>query len=341
MIPGVVETEVLWGMPKWSPDENCYDDIVRFTTAGSSPSTAPTIPLNAVGQLLRPMAEEDPTLIPRWCDDQQENCGGVLVSLFKDAPNIGAMLSVLLRYNPLHAAPIVFQARPEGDDIFLSIWVETEGTQDCPSTELITALGLMQVISGLRALTEGAFKPHAIYMSPSSMGLSWPSHFQSIPIYADRPEPGLLIPRDILSRANPSYVPGLSSATQEADTALEAYRKGDINAVLKTEIKGWIRATLPTGRYQLTRLAERMDCDKRTLQRRLARDLGDTFQHLLDESRDEIVLPMLRSGVFPVSLISNHAGFSNTGNFSRYFSQRFGCSPLHWTANQHTHGHRI
>lgn len=334
MIPGVVETAALWGMPKWSPDDKCQEAISKASIAGSSFTKGPEIRLADVSQLLLPMAEEDPNLIAGWIDDQEENCGGVLVSLFQDAPNVGAMLSVLLRYNPLHAAPIVWQVRPQGEHIFLSLWVERGDAQDEPAADIITAMALMQVVSGLGAMSEGAFKPHSINLAPSNHSLCWPSHFQSIPFNVNSPESGLLIHRDTLSKPNPSYRKGQSPFVREADSALEAYRKGDLNAVLKSEIKGWIRATLPTGRYQLTRLAERMHCDKRTLQRRLARDLGVTFQSLLDESRDEVVLPMLRSGVFSVNLISNHAGFSNTGNFSRYFSQRFGCSPLSWCAEQ-------
>ncbi|MDG1012428.1 MAG: AraC family transcriptional regulator [Luminiphilus sp.] len=334
MIPGVVASATLWGLPKWSPDHKCQEDIAKASIAGSSLTRAPEIRLADVSQLLLPMAEEDPNLIAGWIDDQQENCGGILVSLFQDAPNVGAMLSVLLRYNPLHAAPVVYQVRPQGEHIFLSVWVERGDAHDEHAAEIITVLALLQVVSGLGAMTEGAFKPHSINLAPSNHSLCWPSHFHSIPINVDSPESGLLIHRDILSKPNPSYRKGQLPFVREADSALEAYRKGDLNAVLKSEIKGWIRATLPTGRYQLTRLAERMHCDKRTLQRRLARDLGVTFQCLLDESRDEVVLPMLRSGVFSVNLISNHAGFSNTGNFSRYFSQRFGCSPLSWCAAQ-------
>ena len=339
MIQGAVETAALWGMPKWSPDQRCQEAIHQASVVG--PYTMnPEIALADVCRLVLPMAEEGPELIAGWIDDQVEHCGGVLVSLFQDAPNVGAMLAVLLRYNPLHAAPIVWQVRPQGDYIFLSMWVEREGTPDEHAAEVVTGMALMQVVSGLGSMTEGAFKPHSINMKPSSVGLQWPSHFQSIPINVDSPDAGLLLHRDILARANPSYRKGQTAFTEKADSALDAYRQGDLSAVLRSEIKGWIRATLPTGRYQLTRLAERMHCDKRTLQRRLARDLGVTFQCLLDESRDEVVLPMLRSGVFTVSLISNHAGFSNTGNFSRYFSQRFGCSPLSWCAEQELLGPR-
>ena len=333
MIQGVVETAALWGMPKWSPDHKCQEAIHQASAA--SPYTMnPEIPLSDVCRLLLPMAEEGSELIAGWVDDQVENHAGVLGSLFQEAPNVGAMLSVLLRYNPLHAAPFVWQVRPQGDYIFLSLWVEIDCTQDKHAAEVVAGTALMQVVSGLGAISEGAFKPHSINLTPSSVGLRWPSHFQSIPVNVDSPDTGVLIHRDVLARPNPGYRKGLTAFTQQANSALDAYKQGDLSAVLKSEIKGWIRATLPTGRYQLTRLAERMHCDKRTLQRRLARDLGVTFQCLLDESRDEVVLPMLRSGVFSVSLISNHAGFSNTGNFSRYFSQRFGCSPLSWCAEQ-------
>ena len=332
---GAISAASLWGLPRWSPDDNCQSSLDRLTAAAPTPGGLPQIQLDDVGALLSPLGEEDPGLIASLTDYQAHNCGGVLLPLLKSAPTVGAALSLLIRYNPIHASPAIWHARPDGDFLFLSLWVEPDGSSiDSGVRELLVALAVMQVTSGLGSVTGGEFRPESIHLAPSANGFSWPTTFQSIPVVPNSPEPGLRIHRDVLRRPNRGHEKPPATSLRDADTALDMLRENDSAETLKSDIKGWIRAALPTGRYQLTRLAERMHCDKRTLQRRLLRELGETFQTLLDESRDEVVLPMLESGVFPVSLISTHAGFSNTGNFSRYFSHRFGCSPLNWCTQQ-------
>ena len=320
----------LWGLSKWSPDPACQQKLSAALEGLASPLKAAHISLSTVADLLRPLGEESPERICGLASDQSHNCGGVLLPLFESSATVGDSLAVLLRYNPLHASPVVWQIRADGDYLFLSIWVDTNDSVDGFSSELMAALGLFQVTAGLGSVTGGAFKPESIHIAPSCNAMRWPDSFSGIPIVADSPQSGLLIHREILQRPNKGYSMNQKLSLQDADSALDALRHRESKQVMRREIKGWIRAALPTGRYQLTRLAERMHCDKRTLQRRLMRELGVSFQCLLDESRDEVVLPMLQSGVFPVSLIAAHAGFSNTGNFSRYFSGRFGCSPLGW-----------
>ena len=325
-----ISTTSLWGLSKWSPDPDCQEKITAAAQPGAPGTLDPQLSIDAVARLLRPLGEESPDRICSLASDQSHHCGGVLVPLFESVATVGEALAILLRYNPLHASPIIRQVRADGDFLFLSVWVDADDSVDEFSRELMSALALFQVTAGLGSVTGGAFKPESIHISPSGGGVGWPDRFSSIPIVCDSPQSGLLIHRDILGRANKGYNAAQKPSLENADNALDAFRQQDADLVMRREIKGWIRAALPTGRYQLTRLAERMHCDKRTLQRRLMRELGVTFQCLLDESRDEVVLPMLKSGVFPVSLIASHAGFSNTGNFSRYFSGRFGCSPLGW-----------
>lgn len=332
---GSVSAASLWGLPQWSPDANCQASLEQMTSRAPYSGDLPLIPLTEVGDLVRPLGEEDPGLLGALADYQAHKCGGVLVPLLRSAPTVGAVLSQLVRYNPIHASPFIWQVRADGDYVFMSLWLEDDGASVDPEVrELLVTLGLMQVTSGLASITGGAFKPDSIHLGPCSGEFDWPAAFQSIPIVASSPESGLRIHRDVLRRPNKGYESPHPVSLRDADVALENFRTHDVAATLKSEIKGWIRAALPTGRYQLTRLAERMHCDKRTLQRRLVRELDETFQSLLDEARDEVVLPMLEAGVFPVSLISTHAGFSNTGNFSRYFSHRFGCSPLAWCAKR-------
>jgi AraC-like DNA-binding protein len=74
--------------------------------------------------------------------------------------------------------------------------------------------------------------------------------------------------------------------------------------LLKKDTCSWIRGHLPTGTCDLIQLVARLHCDKRTLQRRIERELSYRFSDLVDDVRAEICLPLLESGVFPMQAIA-------------------------------------
>ncbi|HZA95048.1 MAG TPA: helix-turn-helix domain-containing protein, partial [Burkholderiaceae bacterium] len=56
---------------------------------------------------------------------------------------------------------------------------------------------------------------------------------------------------------------------------------------------------------------------------------GQTFSSVVTEVRVELVTRLLTSHR-PISEISNLVGFSGQAAFSRWFTQKFGCSPSAW-----------
>jgi AraC-like DNA-binding protein len=101
--------------------------------------------------------------------------------------------------------------------------------------------------------------------------------------------------------------------------------------LLKNDTCSWIRGHLPTGTCDLTQLAARLNCDKRTLQRRFERELSCRFSDLVDDVRAEICLPLLESGVFRMQAIAEQLGYATFGKFSRFFQRRFGCTLRDWS----------
>ena len=101
--------------------------------------------------------------------------------------------------------------------------------------------------------------------------------------------------------------------------------------LLKNGTCSWIRGHLPTGTCDLTQLAARLHCAKRTLQRRIERELSCRFSVLVDDVRAEICLPLLESGVFPMQAIAEQLGYATSGKFSRFLQRRFGCTLRDWS----------
>ena len=101
--------------------------------------------------------------------------------------------------------------------------------------------------------------------------------------------------------------------------------------LLKNDTCSWIRGHLPTGTCDLTQLAARLHCAKRTLQRRIERELSCRFSDLVDDVRAEICLPLLESGVFSMQAIAEQLCYDTSGKFNRFYQRRFGCTLRDWS----------
>ena len=91
-----------------------------------------------------------------------------------------------------------------------------------------------------------------------------------------------------------------------------------------------IREFLPNNTCRIDAVARPLGYDKRTLQRHLQHEFGTTYQALLDEVRFDLARLYLKETTMPLSQLTYVLGFSNTGNMSRAFSKKFGCSPRQW-----------
>ena len=184
-------------------------------------------------------------------------------------------------------------------------------------------------MSGLKSALGDAFQPTLIRIRPCWSGTEWPSHFLGVPIEANAPETELLLARACLTQPNP--LKRKLREPPELIAELDRYQEDAKMALLRNDTCSWIRGHLPTGTCDLTQLAARLNCDKRTLQRRFERELSCRFSDLVDDVRAEMCLPLLESGVFPMQAIAEQLGYATSGNFSRFFQRRFGCTPRDWT----------
>ncbi|WP_238474317.1 AraC family transcriptional regulator [Pseudomonas cavernicola] len=86
---------------------------------------------------------------------------------------------------------------------------------------------------------------------------------------------------------------------------------------------------LLTGRFSIEQVARQLGVDRRTVHRRLMRH-QESFSSILDQVRKEQVIRHLRDSKHSQSEIAEFLGFSGLSAFSRWFRQRFGCSPRAW-----------
>ncbi|MCY1389299.1 HTH-type transcriptional regulator VirS [compost metagenome] len=86
---------------------------------------------------------------------------------------------------------------------------------------------------------------------------------------------------------------------------------------------------LLTGHCSIEQVARQLGVDRRTVHRQLMRH-QESFSSILDQVRNEQAIRHLKYSKRSQSEIAELLGFSCLSAFSRWFSQRFGCSPRAW-----------
>jgi AraC-like DNA-binding protein len=254
---------------------------------------------------------------------------GVMTPLIERSETVADALRVVLMFNCRHAEPLYWTGSMRGDHAAFTAWLDRAAEMSISQAERMCVLGVFQLVAGFKSALGDAFQPTLIRIRPCWSGTDWPSHFLGVPIEANAPETELLLARACLTQPNP-----LKRQLHEPPkliAELNRYQEDAKMALLRNDTCSWIRAHLPTGTCDLTQLAARLNCDKRTLQRRFERELSCRFSDLVDDVRAEICLPLLESGVFPMQAIGEQLGYATSGNFSRFFQRRFGCTPRDWT----------
>lgn len=273
-------------------------------------------------------AESDTTLL-ELAQRQGRDCAGRMLSLIENAETVADAIRVVLMYNCLHAEPLYWTGSMRGDHAALTAWLDRPVDMTVKQAERMVVLGTLQLMSGLLDVLGDSFRPLVIRIKPTQGNVDWPDQFMGVPIDAAATETELLIDRDCLSKDNPSRRNRVCDA--EVLETRERYHEEAAVVLLKNDTCSWIRSHLPQGDCDLTHLASRLNCDKRTLQRRFETYLSCRFSDLVDEVRAEMCLPLLESGVFPTQVIAEQLGYATSGNFSRFFQRRFGCTPRDWT----------
>jgi AraC-like DNA-binding protein len=92
------------------------------------------------------------------------------------------------------------------------------------------------------------------------------------------------------------------------------------------EVRGRLLRSLRSGQINLSLLAKGLAVSERTLQRRLEEE-GTSLQKLIEESRYELSLTLLRNAHLSLAEIAQRLGYATPASFSRAFRRWRGISP--------------
>lgn len=149
------------------------------------------------------------------------------------------------------------------------------------------------------------------------------SRFAVVPSFA-APRSALVLPRPLLELPLLAPDPQLTAvAERHLRRLLDELPRADTFAC---RVRRALAEELRHGEPSLTRLAERLRCSERTLQRRLQQE-GCTIHGLLGEVRLELAIRHLRESRESIAEISFLLGFSEVRAFHRAFKRWTGTTP--------------
>ncbi|MND86023.1 HTH-type transcriptional regulator VirS [compost metagenome] len=95
------------------------------------------------------------------------------------------------------------------------------------------------------------------------------------------------------------------------------------------KVRKLVLTLLPTGECVAERVAEQLGMDRKTVHRHLASH-GQNYSAIVDAVRLDLVIQYVENRQRPLSDVATLLGFASLSAFSRWFSDRFGCSVSTW-----------
>lgn len=143
------------------------------------------------------------------------------------------------------------------------------------------------------------------------------------PVFFGQSKNAIEFPFHLPSQAIPSANPALSKHLEEY---LSSRLSNVIGGGIATDVKREIIHLLPLGTPKLKDVAVRLNISERTLQRKLQK-YDICFTSLLNTARLELAKKYLKEPYQSIQKTAYQLGFSESGNFIRFFKQHTGQTP--------------
>ena len=147
------------------------------------------------------------------------------------------------------------------------------------------------------------------------------------PVVLGAPHNALILDANDLERPFAGHNPELLAVL--TPTLSNALDEINVHSSLPEQVKIVLKRQLPSGKPDLSNIAEAIGLSQRTLQRRIA-EAGTSFRQLLETSRRELGRDMLANGVSGADEIAYLLGYQDTSSFYRAFHEWEGVTPSQW-----------
>lgn len=249
---------------------------------------------------------------------------GVLAYVMMHSPRLGGAFEKLCQYQDIVCEGIrtTGHLTESGTQFVLSLHITSADIiypQHALNSELSIYLSAMRALTGHRVT---ASEVHFSYPRP----VDTREHervFAPAQLTFDAPETAMVLDASLLDipvlNANPSL---FVLFEKHADTLLEGLKMPTLPSRVKGEIILLMKGEEPT----LSTVADRLAMGIRTMQLHL-KELGTSYQHILDETRRELAVSHLREPNLSTTDIAYLLGFAEPSVFFRSFKKWTGQTP--------------
>lgn len=226
------------------------------------------------------------------------------------------------RYARVLTSVTTYQVRDAHDGVYMHLHRDGErhlGLRLSNEASIASIVAISQEVSSAK------FQPLAIFFKHSAprSTAAHERHF-NCPVHFDSDMDALLVSDASLQVPNRL---GDHSISRFFDTHLEEELSNyDDSASLEHRVRIQVSQALSQGVPRITDLAACLGMSGRTLQRRLS-EQGHSFQTLVDESRRELAMRLLKDTEYPLAEIAFLTGFSEQSAFNRAFKRWAGQTP--------------
>ena len=253
---------------------------------------------------------------------------GVLGYLVQASDNLGQALYAYQRFESLFYGIRMAEVVIRGDEAEIG-WPVYGGLS---LGLLVDETAISALISFLRKIVPDAPNPAEVaFSSPAPDNPAVYEAFFGGPVRFNAPYVAVRFPADYLSIPLPTANPALRQILDRQSVALSNALPG--NDPFAFQVQQVFLRLLPDARVSLKDVANEMAISVRTLQRRLTQS-GQTFQGLLDRTRQELAQSYLHDPSLSLFEITMLLGFAEQSSFNRAFKQWVGVSPGAWREGQ-------
>ena len=283
------------------------------------------IPVNAVAKLLEISAERSgcDTVGLRMAEARQLSNFGALSLLIAHQPTLRDVMDTIARYRNLLNESLIINIELSGALVIVREEIVVEITSPLRQSYELAVGTLFRMIRTLLGPRWQPYSVNFIHSPPPDPAVH--RRLFGPHVEFDSEFNGIVLAAADLDRSN-----------RTADPALAQYAKQFIETLPNSEkvstsheVRKAIYLLLPLGTASITRVAESLGQNVRTLQRRLDAE-GNEFSDLVNSVRRELALRYLQGKRDSLTHIAESLGYGQLSSFTRWFGGEFGVPPARW-----------
>ena len=249
---------------------------------------------------------------------------GLAGLLLMSADSVGSALEDLVRHFALHDRGGLPTLERRGDASLFG-FVVVEPAVDEP--EQLQDLAMAMACNIMRSLCGPGWNPTEVLLPRRlpAEATPWKQFFRA-PVYFGAARCALAFPAHWLAQPVPVANPLLHQHLEKQAVELREHQPA---AGLAGEVRRLVHGTITHERCSAARIAQRLDMNTRTLNRRLRAE-GTTFKALRDDVLHDMARQLLRTTSLNLSEVAQLLGYAEASSFIHAFSRWSGRSPQDW-----------